>query len=352
MKLPDLVEAGPDRKVTSWPVKTGQLCQEVFMDIYKLAHDFLLSDSIIKDWPEMKAILEQAVSGASKVWRLPIAACQAVGGEKTLAVPAVAAIACLQISIILIDDMLDCDPRGEYHRIGEAATANLAAAFYAAGLGAIVHSETQSTPTLAALESLNHMMLTTCLGQYLDVQNPENEDAYWTLVRTKSSPFFGAALHVGALLGGASPEIAAQVKKVGLVYGEMVQIHDDLNDTMEVPANPDWTLGRSPLPILFAQNVDHRDRSRFIELCEAIPDPGALDEAQNILIRCGAVSFAVDQLLRRNQTAQEMITGTRLANSEALEGVLADLVDPIRDLFEAIGIEESEALLRPTTLTR
>ncbi len=59
-------------------------------------------------------------------WCLPILACTAIGGNAERAIPVAAAIGCIQVSIILIDDLLDKDPRGEYHTIGEAEAANSA----------------------------------------------------------------------------------------------------------------------------------------------------------------------------------------------------------------------------------
>ncbi|MBU1660065.1 MAG: polyprenyl synthetase family protein, partial [Chloroflexi bacterium] len=240
----------------------------------------------------------------------------------------------------------DNDPRGEYHRIGAPATANLAIAFQAAGMDAIAQSDTGAVTKLAASHSLCQMMLTTAYGQYLDIQNPEDEAAYWNLVRTKSSPFFGSALHVGALLGGASADVATQIEQFGHIYGEMIQIHDDLNDTMAVPANPDWTLGRLPLPILFAQIVDHPEKARFIELREAITNPDALTEAQEILVRCGAVSYCIDQLVRRYQSAIEIMSTLPLTSPGLLEGLLDDVITPVMKLFSAVGVDEPEALLQ------
>lgn len=315
------------------------------MDIYTRTVATLMNSPLVESWPEMQTALTRTASKKPRDWRLPVLACEAVGGRHEQAIPAAAAIACLQISIILIDDMLDADPRGEYNRIGAPSAANLASGFQAAGLEAIARGEAKPATKLAALQNLNQMMLTTALGQHMDVQNPEDEATYWDLVRTKSSPFFGAAMHVGALLGGATIETAEQVKRLGHIYGEMIQIHDDLNDTMAIPANPDWTLGRSPLPILYAQVVEHPDRERFIEVHQAIPDPEALTEAQTILIRCGAVSYAVDQLLRRCQVAREILAATSLIHREGLEVLLDDVVDPVKKLFASIGVPQPDALL-------
>jgi len=318
------------------------------MDIYKLALDTLLELPVIKHWSEMQIAIEKTVSKQPRDWQLPILACEAVGGRDKQAIPAAAAIGCMQMSIILIDDMLDEDARGEYHRIGEGAASNLASALQAAGMEAINQSKANIELKLGAIGSLNQMMSTTALGQHMDAQNPKDEDAYWELVRTKSSPFFGAALHVGALLGCADPEIAAQVEKFGHLYGEMIQIHDDLNDSMETPANPDWTQGRAPLPILFAQIVDHPKRDRFLELRQAIPDPDALVEAQTILIRCGAVSYCIDQLFCRVRAAQEILASTSLARPGKIEGLLTDIVKPVKNLFAEIGFEQPEMLFLPS----
>lgn len=320
------------------------------MDIYTLTLNFLFDLPVFKLWPELKIFLEVTATKQPRDWQLPVLACEGVSSQSVQAIPASAAIGCMQMSIILIDDMLDEDPRGEHHRIGVGATANLAAALQAAGMEAIYQSNVSVDAKLYAICSLNQMMLTTALGQHMDAQYPRDEDAYWELVRTKSSPFFGAALHIGALYGGAGPELAAQIEKFGHLYGEMIQIHDDLNDTMEAPANPDWIQDRAPLPILFAQIVDHPDRERFLELRQSIPDPDALTEAQTILIRCGAVSYGIDQILRRYQEACKILESAPLAHPDKLKSLLNDIVDPVKNLFLEIGVDHPEELLQPPVL--
>jgi geranylgeranyl pyrophosphate synthase len=317
------------------------------MDIYEPTFNLIYQLLPVQEWPDTFTILERTKSKKPKDWRLPVLACESVGGLSEQAIPAVAAIGCMQISIILVDDMLDADPRGMHNQFGAPKTSNMAVAFQSAGLEAITQSEAEPENKLAALHSLSEMMLTTAFGQHMDVRNPKDEEAYWQLVRTKSSPFFGAALHVGAVLGSAPTDTSEQIKLLGHIYGEMIQIHDDLNDTMAVPANPDWTLGRSPLPILYAQTVEHPERERFLELRQAIPDPEALTEAQSILIRCGAVSYAVDRLIRRYQAALDMLESMSRIKPQGLEKLLDDVIDPVRKLFASIGVAESDVLLTP-----
>ena len=186
------------------------------MDIHKATLDYLLQLAPIRDWPKMQKLVIKAESGKPHNWQLPLITCEAVGGSPEQAVPGSAAIACLQISIILIDDMLDSDPRGEYHEIGAPTTANLAAAFQAAGLEALAKSDVAPDIKGKLMDSTNQMTLTTALGQHLDVQNPDSEEAYWKLVHTKSTPFFQEAFHIGARLGGAPDETTEQIKKTGI----------------------------------------------------------------------------------------------------------------------------------------
>jgi geranylgeranyl pyrophosphate synthase len=290
-------------------------------------------------------LLEMAASKEPYDWNLPPLACQAVGGRPEQATPAAAAIACLQMSIIHIDDMLDADPRGLYQEIGMPAVANVAAAFQAAGLEAIARANLEQDVKLAALRGLNLMALTTAYGQYLDVQNPADEAAYWRLVQTKSSPFFAAAMYVGALFGNAPACVAEKLRQFGCLYGEIIQIHDDLKDTMAKPANPDWLCGRSPLPILYARVVPHHDRERFLALRGAVADPEILAEAQIILIRCGAVSYCVDQIVRRSRRLQHLLRTLSPNNATGLEGMLKPLTSPLRALFAAVGIQGIDGLL-------
>lgn len=313
------------------------------MDIHTQAVERILHLPSVQDWPDLRELVTRGALPNAAVWKLPVLACEAVGGTEEQSLPAAAALACLQLSIILIDDMLDADPRGEHQRVGAPLAANFAAALQAVGLEMIIASEASQSVKLTALNALNHMLLATAFGQYGDVQNPADADAYWQVVQHKSSPFFGTALQIGALLGGASTELAACLQRLGQLYGEMIQIHDDLNDAMAVPANADWLQGRSSLPILFAQRVVHPDQARFLELCQSIAEPAALAEAQLILIRSGAISYCVDQLLERYQCAKALLQKAQVPQGAGLENLLEVQIRPVRELFKATGVLLAES---------
>ena len=308
------------------------------MNIYQTTTEYLLKLSIFDSWHEMESILRRFADTRPRDWELPLIACEALGQSREKTIPACAALACAQISIILVDDMLDDDPRGEYHRIGSGRAANFAIAFQAAGVEALLNSGVSTQVRFEALKSLSQMMSITAFGQDLDIQNPADEKSYWQVVKNKSAPFYGCAFHLGALFGEATQTVADGLKRLGELYGEMIQIHDDLNDTMAVPANSDWLQGRKPLPILFAESVPHPQRARFMELYQNISAENALQEAQDILIRCGAVSYCVDQLLHRHQAVQAILDETPLRNKTAVDSVIAAIIAPVQRLFNTLGI--------------
>lgn len=210
------------------------------MEFVESVLEYLKTLPAFGEWPDLQRVLGERISRPPKHWRLPVLACQAAGGEIQQALPAYLAVACLHTSLVIIDDLLDDDPRGEYRRSGAPNAANLACALQALGLQAVLQSRAEACVRLASAAVLNRMLTLVGLGQVWDSQNLANEDAYWRVVRGKSAAFFGATLQVGALLGGAVPTVARQVGQWGELYGEMIQIHDDLGDVLAVPANSDW----------------------------------------------------------------------------------------------------------------
>lgn len=286
-------------------------------------------------WADAEKLFEVAASRRPAHWLIPVRSCEAVGSSPEQAIPAVVAIGCAHVGILLVDDMLDDDPRGDYHRLGMPAVSNLASFFQSAALHAVSRSTQDSVSQLMAVNSFNAMFLSTAFGQYLDVQALPDESGYWQVAKAKSSPFFGMALQLGALSGGAPLETTDQLKELGYLYGEMIQIHDDMHDSMETPANPDWIQGRSPLPILFASLVEHPDRERFIGLKKQVSSSHALQEAQEILIHCGAISYCADQLIERHQKAMELLQHIPLANYTPISSLFDEIIAPVNHLLNA-----------------
>ncbi|MCL4257378.1 MAG: polyprenyl synthetase family protein [Anaerolineales bacterium] len=304
------------------------------MTVYQSAVELLLQQPQAAEWPLLQSALRQATGKPPVAWDFPIAGCVAAGAEEQEAIPPVAAITCAHMAILLIDDILDEDPRGKHNEVGAGRAANLAAGLYSLGQH-MLDAYPCAHPGLAAA-ALSQMMGNTAYGQDLDVQNDHSEEGYWAVARAKSSPYFAAALTLGGLYGGASQLLAEQLRRFGALFGEVMQIHDDLNDCLAVPANVDWLQGRAPLPLLFAELVPHPQRERFVELRSQVQQPDALREAQRILVSSGAISYCVNELVLRHQRLQSMLDEMQLVEPGLLQQILDHAIAPIEQLFASV----------------
>lgn len=296
-------------------------------------------------WPQMLQLMERALHrDLISVWDHPAAACRAVGGEAEAALPGAAAIFCSLISIHLVDDMLDNDPKGDYHRLGAGKTANLALAFQAAGHLLLQSAEVSPQVRAGLQASFARMSIGTAYGQDLDTREFRNEEEYWQTVKAKTPPLFGAAFRIGALLGRAPEPVADGLEVLGGLLGCFIQVSDDLSDALKTPASADWLRRSNSLPILYAMTAEHPARERFLELSARPEDPEALAEAQKILLKSGAVSYCIFKMMELSQEARTVLSRLPLQDPGPIEQILTAHLRPVHKMLESVGVEEPEAL--------
>ena len=305
------------------------------------------SVSGIAVWPQMLQLTERVVHRETiSVWDYPAAACRAVGGDPDAALSGAAAVFCSLISIHLVDDMLDDDPKGDYHRLGAGRAANLALAFQAAGHLLLDAPEVAPEVRADLHATFARMSLGTAFGQEMDSRELRSEEEYWRTVEAKTPPLFGAAFRLGALLAGAPLSTADGLEGFGSVLGRLVQVSDDLSDALDTPARADWGRRSNNLPILYAMTADHPMQERFLELSTRANDPEALAEAQKILIRSGAVSYCTFKMIELSQEARETLAHVQLRDSGPVEKILAAHLRPLHKLLESVGMDEPTALMQ------
>ena len=64
-----------------------------------------------------------------------------------------------------------------------------------------------------------------------------------------------------------------------------------------------------------------------------------LEEAQAILVRSGAISYSVNELLKRHAQAKALLAEMPLAKRADFDTLLQEVVDPVERLFAAVGAE-------------
>ena len=300
--------------------------------------NYLISIPPLCHWTEGCQSIKTVTNHPSSHWLLPEATCLAAGGTSELAIPVVAAITALHTSIVMVDDLLDRDGHFESLGLSTGDVADLAQGLAFAGLNAIFYSSIKPDAKDLILRNLTQMMVHTAMGQYGDAHHQiQNENEYWQNVRAKSSPFFASVFFAGALAGGAAEDTADKFSQIGGLYGEMIQIHDDLKDALQTPAAQDWAEGHTCLPILFASHINHSEKGRFLALRPFINQSDNLLDAQNILLRCGAVSYCTQQLIKRHEQTQLILDGMDIPNRGPMEGVFKKMMEPVFQLYGKIS---------------
>lgn len=297
----------------------------------------------IAEWPEILDLIERVghKEGIS-VWDYPFASCRAVGGTDAAALPGAAAVFCSLLSIHLVDDMLDDEPYGDFRRLGAGPTANIALAFQAAGHRLLSDPSLDPATGAAAQAVLARMSLGTAYGQGLDTQHARDEKEYWRIVEAKTPPLFGAAFEIGALLGGAPPEVIDRLEKVGRLLGRFVQVSDDLSDALQTPARVDWNKPSNNLAILYALTAQHPAREQFRALAARSGEPEALAKAHQILLKSGSISYCAFKMIEISQEAQELLDRTPLQDPGPVAKILRLHLRPLHRLLETVGVEDPE----------
>lgn len=307
------------------------------IDLSQIGKTFLQQPEVA-DWPEIVEVWHHYAQNAHS-WHLPELACRAVGGAAERVVPLVTAVGCCHISIVLVDDILDDDPKGLYRRLGTGVAANFGLAFQSIAYRIVQQvAEEMGWGTAVKqkmLAELIHLNLKTAHGQHLDGQQTLTEAHYWETVEAKSTPYYGAGFYLGALAGGADEAMASQLRQFGSLIGKIIQLSDDLADAYQTPASPDWQRGTGNLAILYARLADHSEKTRFEEMLPQIADLAVLEEAQQILLQSGAVSYCIYHLLQTAREARAVLDGCVLAQPTVLQQFLAERIAHLFELMES-----------------
>jgi geranylgeranyl pyrophosphate synthase len=291
----------------------------------------------VNRWPEMHDLIHRAKHRDEvSAWEYPVAACVASGGTEEQALPGAAAIFCALTAIHLIDDLLDDDPKGDFHHLGVGRVANLASAFQAAAHRLIENISTGSRSS-ALQGQLSRAFITTARGQELDTVEAVTEEDYWQRVEAKTPPLFAAAFALGGLLGGAGDPTVVGFERLGRSLGRFIQVSDDLSDALNTPASADWSRPRNNLALHYALTAAHPERDEFARLSKKANEPGSLVSAQKILFKSGAVSYCALQMDHFSTESRRQVQSLAVKSRTPLNRMVDRMVRPLENLL-SIGV--------------
>lgn len=300
---------------------------------------YLQNYEALSNWKELNQLVAKIINDKPKHVLIPdlIAKAYRCDNDRIVAISA-----CLTLafsSIIVLDDLLDNDQRFSSDGFSSADLANMSAALVSLAFHILPASFISGEDTQRGTAILSEMMENVAYGQSLDSRNPCSEEEYWKVTQLKSSAFFSGAFALGGLAVGVDLTELGTLQALGREYGVLIQIHDDLRDSIEVPPNPDWYNGRHPLPILFAETVEHPWQKRFIDIRNSVDDPEMLAEAQEILIRCGAISYGMYKIENHYRESVQLMELLHSKDITPIKMVFDELLHPVNHLIEKLAGE-------------
>lgn len=178
-----------------------------------------------------------------------ILAAEAVGSDLKSVLPAAVAVELVHNFTLIHDDIMDKDDirRGMpavHVKWGEAGAILAGDTLYSKAFEILSKVESEPIRVLKCMDILSKTCTEICEGQWLDMdfetREKVTESEYLEMVEKKTSVLYAAAAKIGALLGGASDEVAEALSEYGRLIGIGFQMYDDVLDMTA----PEEVLGK------------------------------------------------------------------------------------------------------------
>ncbi|ABE53250.1 polyprenyl synthetase family protein [Methanococcoides burtonii] len=258
---------------------------------------------------------------------------EAVGGDPMSVIPAAVALELVHNFTLVHDDIMDNDDvrRGMpavHVKWGSEGAILAGDTLYSKAFEILSVMEKDPERILKCVALLSRTCTEICEGQWMDIEfenrDTVSEEEYLEMVEKKTSVLYGAAAKVGALLGGASDEVADAMYEFGRLVGISFQIQDDVID-MVTPEDilgkvrgSDLIEGKRTLIAIHALN--HGVELEIFGKGGSV-SPEQIDEAVSILEDSGSIKYAQDLSTETLERGKRMLD--ILGDSEAKEILLA-----------------------------
>lgn len=156
------------------------------------------------------------------------------------------------------------------------------------------------------LQTFNKAAIEVCEGQQLDMNFETSSgvtvEEYINMIRLKTSVLLGAALKIGALIGGADEQNAQKIYDFGVSMGIGFQLMDDYLDAFGDPKKFGKKVGGDILcnkkTFLFIESLK-RDATGELEewlLVDDVEAKGKVEAVKNIYIATGVDQLCLDKM--------------------------------------------------------
>ena len=260
--------------------------------------------------------------------------CDMVGGDSEKAILFATALETIHNFTLVHDDVMDDDDLRHgvdaCHTVYGLSTAILAGdTLFAYAFEMITDCDIDDYVKADLVKNVAYVVRKIAEGQQMDINFEEEEtiDAkeYLEMIRLKTSILFGAAAYGGAKIGGTSEEEARELEMMATNVGLGFQIWDDYLDataTEEIlgkPSGSDIRQGKRTLLVIEALNrANDNDRKRLIEILDTKNTDEEIEEAVEIMGRCGALEECHKQANGYLEGARKTLSNYPLSEARQL----------------------------------
>lgn len=219
-------------------------------------------------------------------------------------------MAALIEGIRIVDDIQDEEEACLAVEVGAERAVTLATGAMALALDLIAALPLRGARWRAAAASFGRGLRETAIGQELERTSERGFDGFWNVVDRKTAPLVATALETGALAAGAEPARAAELTQLAIPLGRLLQIGDDCHDALGAAAS-DWRAPHNNLLMAYSLSGP-----RGAELAALLRDASTLREAQLLLLRDGALAYAMHAYATTITELAKVIDALALPNPE------------------------------------
>lgn len=275
------------------------------------AVDALIRRRLDSDVAMIGSIADYIIAGGGKRLRpvLVLLAAGATGYQGTQRINLAAVVEFIHTATLLHDDVVDESDLRRGQKTANARFGNAASVLVGDFLYSRAFQMMLDAGNMRIMEVLADATNTIAEGEVLQLMNAHNaaisENEYLDVIRRKTAKLFQAAAQLGAILGGASPELENGLAQYGMHLGSAFQLIDDVldysGDASVTGKNigDDLNEGKPTLPLIY---VLHRGTDDQVSTVREAIESGGRDGLAPVLAAIevtGALAYA------RNAAEQE-----------------------------------------------
>lgn len=302
------------------------------------AVDAVIRSRLHSDVPLVRQVAEYIIGGGGKRMRpaLLLLSSGAVSYRGTQQHELAAVVEFIHTATLLHDDVVDESALRRGRETANAQFGNAASVLVGDFLYSRAFQMMVGVGSMRVMQILADATNVIAEGEVLQLMNCHNPDItvedYLRVVRFKTAKLFEASGRLGAILGGASPEIETGLANYGMHLGTAFQIIDDVLDysgkegEIGKQLGDDLAEGKPTLPLIHVMKegtpaqslmvktaLEQGGRDAFHDVIEAVNATGALEASTKVAEEEASQAMQALNLLPDSQYLDALLQLSRFA---------------------------------------